>query len=1675
MNQQSSYKSYSEKQFDAFFNVIKAVAVCFVFALIGFRSDAVYANPTGGSVVSGSATIGGAGSTLTVNQATDKAIINWQSFSIGLGQTTKFLQPSVTSAVLNRVVGGNLSSIYGTLRANGQVYLINPHGIVIGSTGVINAGSFTASTLNVSNSQFLAGGNLNFLGDSHAKIEQKGTINALNGGVFLIAREVINEGNINAKEVGLAGGSKVCLFKQAGENGRLFVQPDSKEGRVVNEGTISAVTAELKAMGGNVYALAINNKGIIRATGAVSENGRVILRAKNGKVANSGVIAAKNGDDTGGEVQILGEEVTLKFGSLIDVSGKNGGGKVLIGGDEGGANPNILNSQKTTMEFGSFILADSLNGNGGNVVVWSDGDTKMHGSISARAWGHEGDGGNVEVSGKENLWVTGLVDLRSANGAYGTLTLDPGAVTIKDGGNINTGFNTFNDAYIENQLNLGNLTIRTSNASHGPQDIIVLGGVWIYWAKPTCLSLIAGRSIDIQSGATIYNNYNADFTVMDFQANTAGTTHGNFSGIKMSGLLVSGSGDIKLTGHGGDRGGNNNGIEINNGNIILSYNSGSIKLNGVGGQGDKDGNRGIVVNNSSLICYGEKMVLNGTGGSSRYGENYGIEFTNNANFRLDRCPIIINGQGGNGGNHNVGIYFHNNSWGFASMQDAQIILKGWGGSGHGKNHGVEIANNSAISSYSGNIHITGWGGNGGAHNDGIYIHDNSSVYSAFSASGNVTLKGWGGSSNVETATFDEGCRGYERGDRSGNNYGVEIANSSTVSSEGKGNVAIKGWGGNGGAHNVGVYIHNNSSVNSNRGDISIKGFGGFSSNVTYVEISDMESSIVPVDSEIGNNHGVEIAYDSKVYSPQNSNIHIAGFGGQGGSHNVGVYLHNRASVKSIDGNIGIIGFGGSEFSKKGYFGSAFGSEGNNHGVEIENNSEVYGNITICGFGGIGGPHNDGIYVHDTSYVMGHTYSDINLFGRGGSSADKGFQSFIIENIFELGLDGLLGLLETLAETGNNNGVEIADNSLVVSWYRDINITGIGGTWGSYNRGVYLHDNSKIQSLGASDIYGFGFNHMPVDPNRVYGSGNIKINGFGGDSGFKNILISLLDIIGENFLKSGSEKNFDKVAFNSESTNEGLGLFDSLFAFGHHSGVEIDHHSIVETNGGDINIYGRGGYNGSYNRGVYIHDLFSGVYTSGEGNIHIKGQGGLSLLGINHVGIEVSDSSYVNAYGSGDVCLDGRGGFSLLGGNHHGVQISDYSNVTSYPGGGDVRIFGQGGFGLFGNNNGVYLTNYGYVYTTGTGDILIKGIEGIGGQGIYTQGGFNYIGNYYLTPDQSTSGDVRLIADTMELQDVAITGHGNLYIEPIHKCTSIGLGDGALGMLQLSNTELKNISDGFDHIYFGRKRGGHTITLENSGNPLNFLDDVTFRGRNINVFDPVNASSNDVTFLIGQACGGGTLMLFAPVTAGLSQAFGGWFNDRFVFGDGMSLNGIVDGGHGSDTLNFSRYTTNLVIDLINGTATGTGGIKHIENVICGTGDDIVYTQLFPWRQFLLGGPHTNGDTLIVNFMGLTTDFPDSPISFPGFGKITYAQFEFLNPPDIEIPDYREFLGSSYDEDDRFDILRNGEKGKKQNRFNVLYSYDSTAPLQGPVHNSSFRVFAGDPSAYAVELLSNYFPY
>lgn len=396
-----------------------------IFAVLLVSPFALIANPSGPTVVYGEAGFETAGAHLKVT-VSEKAIIEWNHFSIGFGETTQFIQPNAQSAVLNRVVSPDPSELFGTLQSNGQVYLINQNGVIVGSSGCMQMGSFIASTFDVLNHDFIAGGDLVFQQGSQAHLINEGKIAALEGDVVLVGQFVENRGEISAsKGLCAIGCGETVLLKESGEE-RLFILAPlqtqlDREAGIQQKGLIEGLSAELKASG-NPYVLAVLHEGRIDALEVKREGGKVFLVAEKGNLHVSGSIRAPKGD-----VHIHADQVVLADGSLIDVSSEWGGGSVHIGNDL--AIPSQPRAIFTAPR--SQIEANSLGiGNGGRVILWAEEMNLADGSIFARGGPLGGDGGFVEISSPKGMFPRGKVETGASFGRTGTLLLDPCHVTI---------------------------------------------------------------------------------------------------------------------------------------------------------------------------------------------------------------------------------------------------------------------------------------------------------------------------------------------------------------------------------------------------------------------------------------------------------------------------------------------------------------------------------------------------------------------------------------------------------------------------------------------------------------------------------------------------------------------------------------------------------------------------------------------------------------------------------------------------------------------------------------------------------------------------------------------------------------------------------------------------------------------------------------------------------------------------------------------------------------------------------------------------------------------------------------------------------------------------------------------------------------------------------------------
>lgn len=416
---------------------LKALAVSLMLA---FGAN-VFALPVGGVVAEGGAGISsGAGST-TINQTSQNVAINWQSFSIGVGEAVQFVQPNSSSVALNRVLGPDPSSILGSLSANGKVFLLNPNGVLFGRGAQVNVGGLVASTLNMSDGDFMAG-RYHFAGNSKATVLNQGSINAPGGYVALLGAEVGNDGIILARlgTVALAAGSEMTLDVAGDGLLNVTVSQGAVDALVQNGGLIQAdggqVLLTAKAAG-NLLQSAVNNTGVIQAQTIENRNGTIRLTGdmQGGTMTIGGTldVSGSGAGQTGGKVTVTGHHVGL-FGADIDASGDAGGGTVLIGGDYQGRNPAVPNAAATYMSADSTITADAVTtGNGGKVILWSDESTRAYGSITARGGALGGDGGLIETSAH---WLDTdgiMIDASAQNGKAGMWLLDPADITINLG------------------------------------------------------------------------------------------------------------------------------------------------------------------------------------------------------------------------------------------------------------------------------------------------------------------------------------------------------------------------------------------------------------------------------------------------------------------------------------------------------------------------------------------------------------------------------------------------------------------------------------------------------------------------------------------------------------------------------------------------------------------------------------------------------------------------------------------------------------------------------------------------------------------------------------------------------------------------------------------------------------------------------------------------------------------------------------------------------------------------------------------------------------------------------------------------------------------------------------------------------------------------------------------
>ena len=418
---------------------------------ITFNASAQIDNPT---VVSGSVTISSLSvGTTNIIQSTDRAIVDYARFNLQSGDTVNFQQPSSNAAILNRITGGDTSTLNGTITANGNVFFVNPAGVVFGTNSKVSAESLIAVAGNMTNADFMAGRQQFALTGS---ISNHGSI-SVSRNVVLAGQDVLNSGDIvSASGVAvMAAGDKIVMQEQ-GSALKVEVTGGRNNGssaRIRNSGNVSANDVMFSA--GDVYSAAIQN------TGRVTAKRNVKMHSNGGSIKVAGKVKSTSG------------------------------GRIEIGGTDRGGD-GAPRASSVTIEAGAEVTSDSTKG--GHVVIWSDGLTVVDGLVSALGIGSE-SGGFMEISGS----TVSLANATLQAGDGGHILIDPINIVIDAAlaGTIQTALNANTD-----------FSVDTNMPGADPGDITMTSGITATGTGN--LTFLATNNIVVSQNINIVGNFLAD-------------------------------------------------------------------------------------------------------------------------------------------------------------------------------------------------------------------------------------------------------------------------------------------------------------------------------------------------------------------------------------------------------------------------------------------------------------------------------------------------------------------------------------------------------------------------------------------------------------------------------------------------------------------------------------------------------------------------------------------------------------------------------------------------------------------------------------------------------------------------------------------------------------------------------------------------------------------------------------------------------------------------------------------------------------------------------------------------------------------------------------------------------------------------------------------------------------
>ncbi|MFV3074506.1 MBG domain-containing protein [Niveispirillum fermenti] len=1542
----------------------RALTLASVFTLPAAAQQA----PTGGNVVVGGAGISQQAGNTLINQTTDRALIDWRSFDIGRDQSVIVTQPGAGSLLVNRVTGGGAGTrIDGSLTANGQVVVIDKAGIIIGRGARIDAGSFLATTSDIDNADFAAGRLLfGKAGVAGAAIVNEGTIRVAEGGYAALAAAIVeNRGLVEARlgRVVLAGVEHFTL-DLAGDGLLRFELPAEMAGRVVNDGTLAGTRVLMTAQAArDGMAATINAGGLVEAVSAQEVDGRIIIGGEGTQTLVTGDLTARNG-----AIDILGDRVELA-GAGIDAGGQGGGGTVRIGGDyQGGGD--LHRARSTRIDAGSRITADAVGtGDGGRIIVWSDGRTDYAGSISARG-ADGGDGGFAEVSGKGSLRFAGTADLTAgAGGRAGTLLLDPTNIVIGGTADINgdgtqgddlSGAGDLDsvtdyagaDSYITAAAVAALLNTGTSVTLSASQDITLSSSIDKTGGAGASFTLRAGRDIVIGAGAGVSSSAGA--LNIDFQAGY-GTGAGRIvSAATGTESFASNGGTISFTGYG--RAGAITGIDLSG--VSLNSGAGAITLTGTAATGA--GGSGIRIADGTVLqsTYGA-ITLTGTGGQ---GAGLNFEGSGHNHIQTQTGTVTLTGMSGAGSSndHTIGLRAINLS--VTATGAAAISLTGTSVSGAGAAYGIELHGDGgtrAITSNGGAISVTGaGGGSSGGLNYGVMIYDG---YAVRAGSGAVTVTAKGGAGSIGIANERDGSAMLGGAGQSGQ---VEIVSDGTdlggisiqttgtaVLRPGTAGTAIVIGGSDNAAGPLGLTQTELNRVTAGTLVIGSATSGTISASASFspANVGTLELSAQTL------NIGADIASLAVAVLNAGRSITLTSGGGMVVSSGIAKtgttssfpLLTLRAKGDLTFGSgIGVTASGGAVHMafEAGHHGTAgqFSATGTGSFVSGGGYIDMAGRTSVtldgstlnAGAGSITLSGDDialtGSSVTSTGRVWLRQYSDSRAMDIGATGAGAGKMAVSIAELAQISAGVVrLGSMSntagiTITSTLNHAGdmIELASAGNVTQTaaigVANLALLGAGGTY------TLTHGSNAVTTL-AGNTGSIDFRSSPSltvgtvrDTTGITFTGSVSL-----------YALDALVTLGQAATYAGTgtgtltlSSHIDvAVAANIGVSGSGR-LNIVLAADGNQAGspgqVTVTG-ATLSSNGGNITI-GSGATPatraavGGAATGIGVNITGSILNAGTGGHILVNGDGAPS--GVNTaagIGINVSGSSLIAA-GTGTITLNGKGG----AGNAltAGVAIGDGSTIRTATGAlainGEQATAGTARYGVLLRNDP---TAASAIYSTGGGGVSLTATGTAGRIGAFVSGSDYSRAHIGWDGVSAYGGAVTLTADDMALTNgsggtaISINGTGTLTLRTNGTGASIAVGDGVAGGadLELEQGDLDAIRAGV-----GTKAGFSGVTIGRSDG----TGTVTVAGAGLKNNLTILSGTGGITIAGPLATGSGVdAGAIALDTAGLLTISGAITTQNqsiSLITDKLDLTGSVDAGTGTATL--SVKTAGRGIDL-----------------------------------------------------------------------------------------------------------------------------------------------------------------